>query len=77
MIECEIDGNLSEKVTLSNRRQKYNLAYLSFWSHFIQISELMFTFPREKLFLIVWKVWTQESFQKYVEFDRLGERSHE
>ena len=25
---------------------------------------------------LLWKVWTQESFQKYVEFDRPGERSH-
>ena len=25
----------------------------------------------------MWKVWTQESFQKSVEFDRLGERSPE
>ena len=25
----------------------------------------------------LWKVWTQESFQKYVEFDRPGERSLE
>ena len=24
-----------------------------------------------------WKVWTKESFQKYVEFDRPGERSPE
>ena len=25
---------------------------------------------------LLWKVWTQESFQKYVEFDRPHERSH-
>ena len=25
---------------------------------------------------LLWKVWTQESFQKYVEFDRPGEHSH-
>ena len=25
---------------------------------------------------LLWKVWTQESFQKYVEFDRPRERSH-
>ena len=27
--------------------------------------------------LKLWKVWTQESLQKYVEFDRPGERSPE
>ena len=27
--------------------------------------------------MLLWKVWTQESFQKYVEFDRPGERSPE
>ena len=26
---------------------------------------------------ILWKVWTQESFQKWVEFDCPGERSPE
>ena len=28
-------------------------------------------------YIILWKVWTQESFQKLVEFDRPGEHSPE
>ena len=44
----------------------------------VQHSNCSATLPPDQSILItLWKVWTQESFQKLVEFDCSGERSPE
>ena len=49
--------------------------YLSFW---IQIENISPELTHHlQIIPFLWKVWTQESFQREVEFDRPGERSLE